>query len=199
METDFHPNTVIICTICSDAVIVRYSNAKTNMPDFETRYMLRLTSCYSCMNKIARSNMIRYDEMMNSKIMDTSSDGSEGMEEEMNPTGYAETFLPACMRLLEPFNEPIGTIMVASMPMYKRMMSYLSGNMMMKTINNFCVIEHLSMVAPELPLDFKISSIVVGLSKDTNTSRCGCANTFVKETVSEVPYEVGTFFAGTNV
>lgn len=194
METDFHPNTVLICTVCSDAVVIRCANMSARIPDVESTYVLRLTSCNTCTNKFKRSNKNRDADMTRTTSTEISSDDPMCSDPEMDTDEFAEMSTTVGKRILEPFNTPVGMIVVASLPMYKRLMSYLSGNMIVGTLNGFCVIEHLNMVTPDSVFSPVITSVIVGVETEKKTSPCGCMNDHVKEIVKEIPYDNTTFF-----
>lgn len=54
--------------------------------------------------------------------------------------------------------------MIANLPTYKRVMTYLGGEIM-KTLNGFCVVEPTT------------TSIIVSLKHGDRTSPCGCTTT----------------------
>lgn len=204
MDMNMHSNTVVICVVCSDAVIIRCANMLASVPDFKSMYMLRLTTCWGCTNKVWRLNNtaemdlspflstnIGVDEQINSdEIISTGSDSS--MDDLMSVDASLNTIVDK--RLTEPYNTPIGMLMIASLPMYKRLMSYLKGNMMVKTIGDFHVVENVSMVMPEPLFEPVITSVVVSVESDRKMSSCGCLHNHMKETVEEMPYDNGTFF-----
>lgn len=83
--------------------------------------------------------------------------------------------------------------MIANLPTYKRVMTYLGGEITMKRLDGFCVVEHVGMIMPESIFEPTTTSIIVSLKHGDRTSPCGCTNNYVKEFVNEIPYESGTF------
>ena len=194
MESNFHSNTIVMCVICSNTVIIRYRVANMVTNDHAGLYMIRLTTCHSCSTKVVRSNLNGRQRITMSTNEGTYSESGSvwDSDEEMN---YGEDVsLPMNMRLFTAYNTPVGMLMIASLPMYKRLMTYLRGNMIAKTLNGFCVVEALSMLMPDPTYEYRVASVSVNITKSTKRSACGCVQEYTKEFVTEVPYEVSTFF-----
>lgn len=193
MEVDNHKYTVAICVCCSDAIIIRYPNMQMPTNDYNHMYMVRITTCFSCAQKIKYANLKRHSEMQITSSTELYSedcmDDTEGMIADMKMLDN----MPMSSKAVTGYNAVVGLLMVMNMPMYKRLMAYLKGNLFMKTLNGQCVIESVNKIVPMDMDSCEVSSIYVSTNMDTKVDACGCEKSYMKETVTEVPYESGTF------
>lgn len=194
MEVDLYSNSVVICIVCSDAVIIRYANKHVARPDFEGMYLLRVTTCYRCKRKIVSANVVRRTAVVNTISADIHSDDDIVMD--MDTSASMDENIPAPMneRVYDGYNTPISPLAIAGLPMYKRLSAYLKGKMNARTLNGFCVIESLSMVMPDFKFEFSIMSVIVGVHSEKKQASCGCLHDYTKEDITEIAYEDTTFF-----
>lgn len=78
--------------------------------------------------------------------------------------------------------------------MYKRLSVYLGGKFTIRTLKDFCVIESLSMVVPDINFEVSIMSVIVTVHNEKKVADCQCAYDETKQNIIEVPYEEATFF-----
>jgi hypothetical protein len=194
MEVNFYSNVVVICIVCSDAVVIRYLNKRTNQSDFDDMYLLRVTTCYTCKKKIVVANINRRAVTVNTSSKDIFSDDDIIEDLDMDADISEDINVPMNERVYDGYNTPINHLVITSTPMFKRMSRYLNGRLNPRTLNGFCIIESLSTVMPDVRSKFAIMSVIVGVHVDKKMAQCGCVHDEMKEDVLEIPYEDMTFF-----
>jgi hypothetical protein len=193
MEINIHKYTVAICVSCSDAIIIRYPDMEMATNDYSHMYMVRITTCFSCAQKIKYANLKRRSEMQITSSTELCSE--DYMEVSDDPIADMKMLddMPMSSKAVTGYNAVVGLLMVTNMPMYKRLMAYLKGNVFMKTLNGQCVIESVNKIVPMDMDSCEVTSVYVSTNMDTKLNTCGCLTSYMKEMVTEVPYESGTF------
>lgn len=194
MNTPMNLDSVVVCSVCSDVVMIKYIDMQKCTDVGENMYLFRLTTCARCRVKILHSNSHPSDKIVTQSSTEIYSDDTIDSDSEMDVSDYEDELISMYMKVYEGFNTVVGTNMVMNMPIYRRLMSYMKGRLIVRSVSGFHVIEPLKRTLPDTTTTYAISSLVSTVSREVSRSSCGCPTESVIEKMFEVPYDSSTFF-----